>query len=265
MNMLYQELKRSFRSWLYFTIGILATFGAFAGFFNVLKEETAIIDQMLRNFPPEFKAAFGFADVSLSEAEGFFSFLLSYTVLIGAVYGMKLGVSLLSEESRKMTSDFLLTKPVRRSTVITAKLAASLICLVTQNILAFTLEYAIVRIVADKEMGIPIFALMSFSLFFVQLFFIGIGFFIAAVARKIKSVMPVTLGIVFFFFIIELINESLLEKKLTYVTPFAYFKGSDLIKNRSYDLVYLLVDLAVFVVFIIMAYRIYQKKDIHAI
>jgi ABC-2 type transport system permease protein len=265
MNILRQELRMSFRSWLYFTISLLAVLGIFGSFFNAFQGDAKILDQLLQNFPPEFKAAFGFADVNLSESEGFFSFIISYIVLIGAVYGMKLGVTLLSEEGRKMTSDFLLSKPVRRHVVVSSKLAAAILYLMAQNIAVFFLGYLIIQMIVKDPFDIGIYALMSFSLFFVQLFFIGIGFAYAAASRKIKSVMPITLGVVFFFFIIELLNESLLDKKLTYVTPFAYFKGSGIIENHRYDPVYIVIDLAVFVVFTLLAYWIYQRKDIHAV
>lgn len=265
MNILYQELRMSFRSWLYYTLSLLAVLIIFASFFNVFKNDALLMDQLLQNFPPEFKAAFGFANVNLSEIEGYFSFIISYIVLVGAVFGMKQGVSLLSEEGRKKTADFLLSKPVRRSTIYAGKLAAILISLIIQNLLIFFIGLLAVRIITQDHLNVGIFALMSFSIFFVQLFFVGIGLFIAAWMQKIKSVMPIALGVVFFFFIIELVNESLLEKKLTYVTPFSYFKGSDLLLDKHYDLAYLVTDLAVFAIFTLLAYRIYQKKDIHAV
>jgi ABC-2 type transport system permease protein len=265
VNILKQELKMSFRSWLYFTLGILATLVIFASFFDVFKADAALLDQLLQNFPQEFKAAFGFADVNLAEIEGYFSFLISYIVLIGAIYGMKLGVSLLSEEYRAKASDFLLSKPIRRIRIVTAKFLAILICLIAQNILLFGIGIAAVNLVVADSIDVGIYALLSFSTFFVQLFFVGIGLALAALLQKIKSVMPLTLGVVFFFFIVELINESLLEKPLTYLTPFSYFKGSAIMSSRSYDPVYLLIDLAVFAVFTLLGCWIYQKKDVHSI
>lgn len=265
MNMLVQELKMTFRSWLSYTIGILVTFLVFAWFFEYFKADAQLLDQLLKNFPPEFKAAFGFADVNLAEIEGYMSFVISYVVLVGAVYGMKQGVSLLSEESRKKTADFLLSKPIRRHQVVTAKLEAALITIAAQNILLYGIGLLMLRLATEDKMNPAIFALQSFSTFFVQLFFLGIGMAIAALSGKIKSVMPVTLGVVFFFFIIQMINESLLLKELTYMTPFAYFKGAGILSKRGYDLSYLALDLAVFVAMTALSYFIYGKKDIHAV
>ncbi len=264
MNMLVQELKRSFRSWLYFTLGMAATVVLFGSFFNSLKADVQLMNRMLQNFPPEFKAAFGFADVDLSRIEGYFSFISSYIVLIGAVFGMKLGVQLLSEEGRRRAVDFLLTRPVRRSAVFRSKFAAILLSLVAQNIVLYLVGVMMIRLVIGESLDLGVYALLSFSAFFVQLFFVGIGLAVAALAQRIKSVTPIALGVVFFFFIIELVNESVRDVKLSYLTPFAYFKGSGILSARGYDAGFLLIDLAVFAAFSTIACLIYQKKDFHA-
>jgi ABC-2 type transport system permease protein len=265
MNILKQEIKMQVRSWLSFTLGIMATLLIFGAFFNIFREDAAILDQLLKNFPPEFKAAFGFADVNLAEIEGYVSFLMNYIVLIGAVYGMKLGVQLLSEEFRAKTSDFLLTRPIRRSQAVAGKLLAILVLLAAQNILLFGIGLPATSLIVNQRIDAGIFALLSFSTLLVQLFFAGIGLLLAAAIQRIKSVMAITLGVVFFFFIIELLNQSLLEKNLTYLTPFSYFKGSGILASRSYDPAYLIVDLSVFVVFTAAAFVIYQRRDVHAL
>ncbi len=264
MNMLALELKRSFRSWLYFTLGMAATVVLFGAFFNSLRADVQLMNRLLQNFPPEFKAAFGFADVDLSKIEGYFSFISSYIVLIGAVYGMKLGVQLLSEEGRRHAVDFLLTRPVRRTAVFGSKYLAILINLIAQNVVLYIAGILMVRLVIGEGLDFAVYALLSFSAFFVQLFFVGIGLTVAALAQRIKSVTPIALGVVFFFFIIQLVNESVRDVKLSYLTPFAYFKGSGILSSRGYDTAFLLIDLAVFVFFSGLACLIYRKKDFHA-
>ena len=265
MNILKQELKMSFRSWFWFTSSMLALLIMFGSFFNVFKDQAIEVDKLLQNFPAEFRAAFGFADVNLSEIEGFFSFIMSYMVLIGAVFGMKLGISLLSEESRRKTADFLLTKPIRRHEVVTGKLLAILLQLVIQNMLIFGIGIVFLQIITSESFDLVVYFLLTLSILLVQLFFVGVGLAIAAILNRIKSVMPITLGVVFFFFIIELVNESIREKALSYITPFAYFQGSSILRTRNYDTAFLVIDLSVFILLTILAYWIYCKKDIHAV
>ena len=137
--------------------------------------------------------------------------------------------------------------------------------LITQNLLLFGLGLAGIKMIVGEAIDPLIFALLSFSTLFVQLFFVSIGMALTAAIQRIKSVMAITLGIVFFFFIIEMLNQSLMEKSLTYLTPFSYFKGSAILANRGYTASYLIVDLAVFVVFTLIACLVYQKRDVHSL
>ncbi|HSK69113.1 MAG TPA: ABC transporter permease subunit [Candidatus Limnocylindria bacterium] len=264
MNIVVHELKRALRSWVYFTAGMAAAIALFGSFFHSLRSNIKLMNDMMQYFPAEFKAAFGLADVDLSTAEGYFSFIGMYVVLIGAVYGMKLGVQLLSEEGRRRAADFLLTRPVRRSAVFFGKLGSILVLLVAQNAAVFAAGLAAARLAMSETFDAGLLALLLFSTFFVQLFFVGLGLAVAAAARKIKSVTPIALGVVFFFFIINMVNESLRDPKLAYLTPFAWFKGSAVIAARGYDTGFLLAGFAVFTAFTSLAFLLYQRKDFYA-
>lgn len=265
MNIVKHELKMSYKSLFSYTLSMFMVFSIFLFFFGAFKEGAALIDKLLQNFPPEFKAAFGFADVNLSEFNGYLSFIFGYIVLIGAVFAMKLGLSVLSEETRVKTADFLLSKPIKRTQIVTAKLFSVLILVIIQNVILYTLTLTETLIVINNDFSLKVFTLLSMSILLVQLFFIGVGMFLSVIIKKIKNVMPITLGVVFGFFIIELVNQSLLEAKLTYLTPFSYFKGSSIISSAAYDIKYLLLDLVFFAILITLSYVVYQRKDIHAV
>ena len=265
MNIVKMELKMATRSLLSFTFSMIAIFSIFIFFFGAFKEDATLVDTLLKNFPPEFKAAFGFSDVNLSEFNGYMSFLFSYVVLVGAVFGMKLGVSVLSEEERVKTSDFLISKPLKRYQIVNAKFLSVLILIVIQNLVAFLSMFILAKIVIEEDFSNTVFFLLSFSNFLVQLFFIGVGLLISVSIGKLKNVMPITLGVVFIFFIIELVNQSLLDAKLTYITPFSYYKGSYILSNHAYNLKYLLVNVTVFIVLTALSYVIYHKKDVHSV
>jgi len=266
MNIIIQEFKMSYKSLISYTIGMLATFYVFVLLFDSFVGNAALLDQVLSNFPKEFKAALGFTDVTMSEINGYLSFLFTYLVLIGAVYGMKMGVSVLSEEIRVKAADFLLVKPVKRLKLFGCKLVTVLVCLLLQNLAVYIFGLIAISMVKNSSgFSISIFTWMNLSTLMVQLFFVGIGFIVSVLIKKIKAVMPITLGIVFIFFIIELINQSLMDAKLTYLTPFSYFRGSDILANRGFELKYVILDLGVFVVFTFLSYIIYQRKDMPSV
>lgn len=260
-----QELKLHRSDTLGFGLGMAMIFFMFLFFFDTFRENAAILDQLLQNFPPEFKAAFGFSDVPLSEINGYITFLFSYVLLIGAVYGMKLGLASLSEEGRTKTADFLLTKPILRSEVVLAKLLAVISLVLGLNGILYLGFYSGLMLFHSDNLDHVLFNLLMGSIPLVQVFFVGIGIALATIIPKVKSVMPITLGVVFFFFIIELVNQSLNDAKLSYLSPFSYFKGSQILTDGAYRLDYLLLCLGVAILGVALAFWHYGRKDIHAV
>jgi len=185
--------------------------------------------------------------------------------LIGAIYAMKLGLGVLSEEARCKTSDFLVVKPIERRTIVTAKLTTVLLLIVLQNIFYYTLSYGIAKIFGGAFFDEQLFLLINFTLFLVQLFFIGFGLLVSVMMKKIKTVLPMTMGIVFGFFVLHMLNQTLDEKKLTFFTPFAYFDMATIIKTNALDMTYVLLDVVLVVLFIVATYVIYQRKDMPSV
>ena len=266
MNILLQELKMTYRTLIAYTISMIAIFCFFLVFFESFSKDTAVLEKLLSNFPKEFKAALGLSDVNMSELIGYLSFLFNYLVLIGSIFSLKLSISALSEEIRTKTADFLFSKPVTRTQLFISKLLAVICNITIQNLIIFPAFYLIIFIfLPDQDLNFKIFTLMCLSIFLVQLFFIGIGFIVAVSFKKIRSVMPMTLGIVFLYFILEFINQSISDKKLALLTPFAYFKGSDIIKLSAFQGKYIACVLLVFILGSLISLFIYHKKDIPSV
>lgn len=263
-NMLKSELRRALPSWIAYTLSMIVVSGLFVGMFNLLQADLASLELLMDNLPKEFRILFGIEGIDMSQAQGFYGFLMNYVVLVGAVFGMKLGVGLLSEEPRRKAQDFLLTRPVTRRAIVSSKIAAALVMVVLQNLLLYAVGWLLLKNFAGGSVDMGVHALLSFSVLWTQLFFIGVGLPIAALARRIRAVTPVALGVVFFFFIIELVNESLRETALDFATPFAWFRGSDILRVEQYNPVFLTMDLALFALLTLAAVVIYDHRDMRA-
>ncbi|MFP3361323.1 ABC transporter permease, partial [Planococcus sp. SIMBA_143] len=79
----------------------------------------------------------------------------------------------------------------------------------------------IANIVKVEEFSLDVFFLISLTLFFTQLIMFAIGMIIAVVFSKVKSVISVSLGVVFTFFLVGMVGAS--EEATRYFTPFKYF------------------------------------------
>ncbi|WP_054697012.1 ABC transporter permease subunit [Syntrophomonas palmitatica] len=159
-----------------------------------------------------------------------------FILLVSSVYALKSGMSALSEEIRVKTADFLLSKPVSRNAIVTAKGLSVLTLLGLQTVLYFFGALIIVQVIAAQPFNKSVFVLINLSLFLVGLFFAGLGLFLSVVIRKIKNVLPLALGIVFGFAVLQMLNQSLTDPVLAYFTPFAYFDIARIITPRPMKL-----------------------------
>ncbi len=97
--------------------------------------------------------------------------MFAYITLCGSIQAMNLGTSMLSKEVRDKTADFLLTKPVSRSEIMTAKLLAALTSLVITNGMYLIISSIMASAVTSEAYSVKTFLMISITLFFIQLMF----------------------------------------------------------------------------------------------
>ncbi|MGD9679011.1 MAG: ABC transporter permease subunit [Vulcanibacillus sp.] len=265
MNIYIHELKMLRNVTIYWTIALVAVLILFMSIYPAVSTDAASFQELLDSFPEGFQEALGISNFNFATVLGYYSFTLIYIFLMGYIQAMNYGASSVSIELSQNTADFLFAKPVKRINILTYKILAIITCLLFTNLIYGITTFAVLNAVSSAEYDLMTLILINFSLFLVQLLFVSLGLFVAVFLKKLKSVLPLTLGFVFGFFIINLLNESLDDVKLTFLTPFAYFTPTKIIINRSYDLTYLLLTLFLILLFTITTYLVYHKKDIPSI
>lgn len=197
---------------------------------------------------------------------GFYSMIFSFVALCGAIQAMNMGLSILSKESRERTSDFLLVKPVSRSFIVTAKLLAAFTAIIITNVVYCTASFIIANIVKTANYNIKLLIMINLTLFFIQLIFLAIGLLISVFFNKLKSVLPISLGVVFGLYMLgAIISADKNNEVARFISPFKYFDITYIIKNASYENFYIGMSAVIIVISIAISYIIYIKKDIHAV
>ncbi len=265
MNIYLHELKMSMRSMLYWTLGMLLELLFFMLMFSAVSEDASVINQITSQFPPEIVRALGLSTLDLSTVLGFYGYGFMFILLVASVFALKSGISALSEEIRVKTADFLLSKPVSRNVIVTAKAMSVLTLLVLQTVIYIFAAFIIVDIIAGQPYDKSAFLLINLSLFWVGLFFAGLGFLLSVLIKKIKTVLPVALGIVFGFWVLQMLNQSLADPVLAYLTPFAYFDIAKIITTGAYESAYVFTDTVLIISFTLLTYIIYRHKDIPSV
>lgn len=222
--------------------------------------------ELLGGYPPAIRAMLGINLDNIASLTGFYSMVFSFILLCGAIQAMNLGVSILSKESRERTADFLLVKPVSRSTIVGDKLLAVFTMILVTNIVFGLTSTVLANMVKTEDYNIKIFFLINLTLFFIQLVFVAMGVAISVFFKKIKNILPISLGVVFGFYLIgSLLAVGEDADKLRFISPFRYFDVNYITKNESYDIVYIILSAAVIIVSVAIVYVIYNRKDIHAV
>lgn len=265
MNMYVHELKAYRNSTFIWSFSLVALVLLFMSMFPTIAGDVEEFQKLMEGFPEAVKNAIGLNVESFGSILGFYSYVFLYLTLCGAIQAMNIGTSIVSKEVRDKTADFLLTKPVSRKMILTSKLLAALTTLVITNVVFLVAATIIASLVKIEDFSIPVFLMISFTLFFIQLIFLSLGIITSVIVPKIKSVLTVSLGTVFAFFIIGMLISTTGDEAKRFLSPFKYFNTAYIIQNASYELPFLLVGIGIIVIALVVSYRIYTKKDIHAV
>lgn len=266
MNMFLYELKSLRKSTITWTISILALAALYLSMYPSIMGEAEEFRELLGGYPEAIRAVLGINLDYITSMIGFYSFIFSFIILCGAIQAMNLGLSILSKEARERTADFLLVKPVSRTSIVSAKLLAALTALLITNVIYISGSLLLANIIKIDEFSAKLFVMISLTMFFVQIIFTAIGLFVSVFFKKLKTVLPISLGLVFGFYFIGAFlvtdNSDKLERMLS---PFKYFDVFYIIDNASYETFYMTVGAVVVVTSIVASYLIYGRKDIHAV
>lgn len=261
MNVLWFELRQGWKSSVVWALCLTALAGLYISLFPSISHD-ASVSQLLENFPETYRKAFNITPESFSLFPSLYAIVLNLVVLAGAVQAMNVGTGIVSKEIRDKTADFLLTKPVGRSSVETQKLTAGALLLLLTNVIFLALTWGLIVAVIDNPFPLQTYLTASSLLFLVQSFFLAFGFLLGSALPKVKSVIAVALPVVISFYVLGLLDSVIGENTIRYLTPFRLFDINTLVGGGPYETSALLYLAGVVVVAIAGGFLRYQHRDI---
>lgn len=266
MNIYLHELKSLRKSVFIWTCAMAALALVFLSIYPGMVNEAADFKELMGSYPAPLRAMLGINLDYITSILGFYSMVFTFIVLCGAIQAMNLGVSILSRESRERTADFLLVKPVSRSAIVSAKLMAAFTAIIITNVVFCAASSIMASAVKTADFDGRIFFMINLTLLFIQLIFLSIGMVVSVFFKRLKSVLPISLGVVFGLYMFgALLASGTNDGAARYISPFRYFDITYIIKNAAYEASYMIAGAAIVFVSIAAAYIIYKSKDIHAV
>jgi len=265
MNMYLHELKSLRKSTILWAGSMIAIAVLYFSVYSGMVKDAADFRNLLAGYPASIRAMLGISLDNITSILGFYSMIFSFVAICGAIQAMNYGLSTLSKESRERTADFLLVKPVSRVSIVTSKLLAVLTMLLVTDALYYVGASITVNIVKTADYSVKLFFMVSLTLLFIQLIFFALGVFISVFFKKLNSVLPISLGVVFGLYILGSVLVTDKNDVARIISPFQYFNIPYILNNSGYELPYVIAGAALVAVTIGASYIIYVKKDIHAV
>jgi len=264
MNIYLRELRINQKSLMIWSVTLAALGILVMGFFPTIAKEAEIFEKLITSMPKGLLTVFGLEKISMTDILGFYATKHYITVtLFGSIYTIMLSSGMLSKEESDRTIEFLLSKPVDRSTIVTSKLLSFITIIIIFNILVSIVMYITLQVVKIEDFSIKLFLLLSAAPLMLHLTFASIGFLVSVVVTKSKTVLPVSLGIVlvtYFLSIVSALSEKL--DFLKYLSPFKYVDAIDIITSGRVEPQYLIIMAVINVAAVVLTYLLYNRKNI---
>jgi len=266
MNIFRHEFKMHSRSVITWSAAVAALIFVYVSLFSSFAKDAELLNEMMVNFPKELLTAFGLNGVNLATVLGYFSFVFLFAQICLAIQAANYGFSLVSIEEREWTADFLLTKPVGRTQILTSKLLAALSGLTITNIVVWISSFGFINLFkGDRTYETKPLLLLLLSVVVFQLFFLSVGLVISLLVKRIRSVTPYSMALGFGMYVLSVFGDLLGESALEKITPFKHFDPNYIIQHAAYDLPLVLISVAVIVIAVVGSYVLYTRRDMLAV
>lgn len=264
MNVFLRELKMMRTSWVIWILALCGVLLMYIALYPTFSSDAEATKKIFENVPPAIRAALKIDVDTMLSFLGFFAFTFTNITLMAAIHAMHTGVSILSRESRSKTTDFLLSKPRSRTGIFIQKYCAGLLVVLVTWAVMTAAAFGLAKAFGAGDFDIGRFGLLMLALGIIQLWFFVCGMFVAQIMRRLKSTIPVTLAVVFGFFMVGMLGAILGDEKLRYLSPFKFFDFVDIAAGKGYEPVYGIIAAVSVVVMFVVTYILYVKRDIKA-
>ena len=265
MEIFKKELKDNYISALIWTLSASAmAFISVVVYESTLANNIADWNKMMDTFPKMLLDAFKFNDNVFDSVLNFYAVKgYVFVALIISIFAAILGAKLINKEESEQTTEFMLTKPVTRFKYVTQKLVSVLTIITLSNIVLNSILYLGLILGSKAAVDLNGFMLYALGTYLITITFGLIAFMIACLARRVRGLTGMMVGLVFFsYFLSILANMSTTFINLKYFSLFEYIDPNDLLTTGLSPLAIIIFG-SLITISIIVSYQTYLKKDIY--
>ena len=209
----------------------------------------------------DFFQSVGVSMEYLTAPLGIYSFLTSFFMLASGIFGMHIGMSIHTKEFSGKTSEYLFTKPHTRREIFCAK-ALTVLCGVLIVSISFIAASALSLSLFQPGFDGWEFFLVANSLLLLTLFFSALGLLAGVMFSGNRSPL-LTAGLAAFAaYCTASFSRIVGSKAISFLSPYSYFSAAEISRTGSYAWDHLVCCILLTAVFLIVACRLFLKKDV---
>ena len=178
--------------------------------------------QFLAAYPADLLAAIGINAAAWATVLGIYaSYWMFFVPLLGAIYAVSLGSSLLAKEESGQTADFLLTKPVSRTEVAVSKGLVLLSFTTALWALCSAVEVIGLASIAREPLDAAAYWRLSVSGYLMIVFFGFLAMVLSVLPRRSRPLLGLGIGIILASYALDIVgNLSDKGRRIAVVSPF---------------------------------------------
>ncbi len=267
MTLIRHELRQAWKSLLIWTLTLSGFLVICLVIYPDMKKEMNSISSLMSGMG-SFSAAFGMDTLDFGSLIGYYGIECGNILgLGGAFFAALAGISALAKEEKNGTAEFLLTHPMNRAEIVTAKLAAILIQVVALNICVFLFSVGSIAAIGETVPWKKL-ALLHTAYFLLQIEIACVCFGISACIWR--GGLGIGLGLAIGLYFLNIVANLLVQTQLPeifsdllkHISPFGYADAPSIIRDGGLDGFKLLIGLGFTLSGVGLACSRYCRKDI---
>lgn len=247
MNVIKMELRRTGKSLLIWSLSLSGVTFFIAILFSGFSDAVEPIKVMLNSLPQEMLESMGIDADLFVTFPGYFSYIIGYIAVAISIFAMQRGQLITGEEKTLGMSDFIYTKPISRVGVVLSKYVA--VVIQTIVVTAFVFIISLVMNYVYKGEHIKSIVLIFIAILLTGFFFIALGAFISTVLKQNKSMLSISMAVVFSLFFLTMIQRIFSDTQLSYFSPFSQLDISQIVMQSAFEIDLLAVNIVCTVLF----------------
>lgn len=146
---------------------------------------------------------------------------------------------------------------------MTEKLLAALVSLAITQGIVWAASFLFVNVFREgQEYPVNSLVLLLLSMTVFQLFFLMVGMVISLMVKRVRNVLPISMGLVFGLYILNAFGGMIGEQSLEIISPFKHFAPSYIIKHNAWDMPLVMISVVLIIVSTIASYVLYARRNI---